>query len=49
VECDLSGLDLSGKDLEGADLERYIAYMKNQLKELVQNYGDIGVLWFDGE
>ena len=34
---------------EGADLERYIAYMKNQLKELVQNYGDIGVLWFDGE
>ena len=34
---------------EGADLERYIAYMKNQLKELIQNYGDIGVLWFDGE
>lgn len=33
----------------GADRQRYIAYMKNQLKELVTNYGDIGVLWFDGE
>jgi alpha-L-fucosidase len=34
---------------EGADYERYIQYMKNQLEELVVNYGDIGVLWFDGE
>ena len=34
---------------ENADFEHYIAYMKNQLKELLQNYGDIGVLWFDGE
>jgi len=23
--------------------------MKNQLRELVKNYGEIGVLWFDGE
>ncbi len=29
--------------------ERYVAYMKAQLKELLTNYGDIGVLWFDGE
>ncbi|MEX0322727.1 MAG: alpha-L-fucosidase [Puniceicoccaceae bacterium] len=29
---------------------RYIEkYMKPQLKELLTNYGDIGVLWFDGE
>ena len=34
---------------EGADLNRYIVYMKNQLTELVGNYGNIGVLWFDGE
>lgn len=34
---------------EGADYGRYINYMKSQLKELVTNYGDIGVLWFDGE
>jgi len=33
----------------GADFSRYVAYMKNQLKELLTNYGDIGVLWFDGE
>ena len=34
---------------EGADYNRYVEYMKNQLKELLTNYGEIGVLWFDGE
>ena len=34
---------------DGADFDRYVKYMKNQLRELVDNYGDIGVLWFDGE
>jgi len=34
---------------EGADFDRYVEHMKKQLKELVDNYGDIGVLWFDGE
>ena len=33
---------------EGADYQRYIAYMKAQLKELVTEY-DPAVLWFDGE
>lgn len=33
----------------GADFPRYVRYMKNQLRELVKNYGKIGVLWFDGE
>jgi len=37
------------RSTEGANLERYIAHMKAQLKELITNYGDIGVLWFDGE
>ena len=33
----------------GADFSRYVAYMKDQIRELLTNYGDIGVLWFDGE
>lgn len=37
------------RSAEGADFSRYVAYMKNQLRELVTNYGEIGVLWFDGE
>jgi alpha-L-fucosidase len=35
---------------DGADYSRYIAYMKGQLKELTSGrYGDVGILWFDGE
>ncbi|MDD4193006.1 MAG: alpha-L-fucosidase, partial [Mangrovibacterium sp.] len=34
---------------DNAAMNRYVAYMKNQLKELLTNYGKIGVLWFDGE
>lgn len=30
------------------DINRYIAYMKSQLRELVTNYGPLGVMWFDG-
>ena len=33
----------------GAHFERYVAFMKAQLKELLTNYGPIDVLWFDGE
>lgn len=33
----------------GADFDRYFQHLKNQLKELLTNYGEIGVLWFDGE
>ncbi len=29
-------------------LNRYIDHMKGQLKELLTNYGKIGVIWFDG-
>lgn len=28
---------------------RYVQYMNGQLKELLTNYGPIGILWFDGE
>src|SRR5215831_14306504 len=33
----------------GANFDNYISYMKSELKELLTNYGKIGVLWFDGE
>jgi len=31
------------------DMDRYTAYMKGQLKELLTRYGPIGILWFDGQ
>ena len=34
---------------EGANFDRYVEYMKSELKELLTNYGEISVLWFDGE
>ena len=30
-------------------MDRYTAYMKGQLKELLTGYGPLGILWFDGE
>ncbi len=32
-----------------ASFPKYVAYMKAQLKELLTNYGPIGILWFDGQ
>lgn len=37
------------RSAEDANFDRYVNYMKAQVKELLTNYGDIGVLWFDGE
>jgi alpha-L-fucosidase len=31
------------------DMDRYVVYMKGQLKELITRYGPLGILWFDGE
>lgn len=31
------------------DMDRYVAYMKGQLKELITRYGPLGILWFDGQ
>ena len=33
----------------GADFDRYVKYLHAQVTELLTNYGDIGVMWFDGE
>ena len=32
-----------------ASFPKYVEHMKGQLKELLTNYGDIGIVWFDGE
>ncbi|NLH16487.1 MAG: alpha-L-fucosidase, partial [Phycisphaerae bacterium] len=42
------GWEAKTRTAEGAEFPRYIAYMKNQLAELVHNFGP-HVLWFDGE
>jgi len=31
------------------DMDRYVDYMKGQLKELITRYGPLGIMWFDGE
>src|SRR5262245_55552693 len=33
----------------GADFDRYVAHLRGQVEELLTGYGDIGVMWFDGE
>ena len=32
---------------EGRDMKKYVEYMKNQLTELMTNYGKIDILWAD--
>ncbi len=33
---------------EGAEFDRYVEYMRGQIRELMTNYGEICSLWFDG-
>ncbi|MFI4861141.1 MAG: alpha-L-fucosidase [Phycisphaerales bacterium JB063] len=41
--------DFDPRPADDADFERYIQFMKDQLRELLTNYGPIDVVWFDGE
>lgn len=36
-----------GNPNPNADLEKYVAYMKGQIRELLTGYGPIGIMWFD--
>lgn len=31
------------------NMPRYVAYLNNQAQELIDNYGPLGLMWFDGE
>jgi len=37
------------RSAEGADFDRYVEYMKGQVEELLTSYGEVAVMWFDGE
>jgi len=37
-----------GRTAEGADFDRYVQYMRGQIRELLSNYGQVDILWFDG-
>jgi len=42
-------MDWYHPDAKGDRFPKYAEHMRGQLKELLTNYGTIGVLWFDGE
>jgi len=42
-------MDWHHPDAKGAAFPKYAEHMRGQLRELLTNYGKIGVLWFDGE
>ena len=37
------------RSADGADYDRFVEYLKGQVRELLTKYGPIGVMWFDGE
>ncbi len=41
--------DWNDKATGKPDMDKYCDYMNGQLTEILQNYGPIGLLWFDGQ
>jgi alpha-L-fucosidase len=41
------GVEYNNKPIK--DFPKYVTYMKGELKELVTQYGPLGILWFDGQ
>jgi len=42
-------LDWHHPDAKGERFPKYVEHLRGQLRELLTNYGPIGVMWFDGE
>ncbi len=42
-------LDRHHPDAKGERFADYLPYLKGQVRDLLMNYGNIGVMWFDGE
>ncbi|MBC7772542.1 MAG: alpha-L-fucosidase [Pyrinomonadaceae bacterium] len=42
-------MDWHHPDAKGERFPKYAEVLRNQVKELLTNYGPIGVMWFDGE
>jgi alpha-L-fucosidase len=43
------GWEAETRSAEGARYARYVEYLQGQVTELLTRYGDIGVMWFDGQ
>ena len=41
--------EAAGRPASGAEFNRFVKYLHGQVEELLTHYGDIGVMWFDGE
>lgn len=41
--------DWEDRSVERADYDRFVKYLRDQVTELLTNYGEIGVMWFDGQ
>ncbi len=41
--------EIAARPVDGAQFERYVGYLRGQVEELLTQYGEIGVMWFDGE
>mgnify|MGYP002347304421 FL=1 len=37
------------RDAGAPDMDAYVTHLKAQLKELIDNYGPLAIMWFDGE
>src|SRR5207248_3618013 len=43
------GWEVKDRPVDGADMNRYVQYLRNEVSQLLTDYGPIGVMWFDGE